>query len=230
MNTEWHVIGNEGFRFFGKMNASLSHEIKNVLAIVNENAGLLEDFILMAGKGVPIDPERIKSIAVKIQEQIRRADRIVKKMNTFAHSGDESKRQVDLREMVAFMAALSERLASMRNVTLQFAPPDNPLTITTHPFLLENIFWLCLDFAMDATGPGKTVILHVDGSEKKVLIAFSELNDLSETRVSEFPSDVENALIQALGGQIAVDVKKGRIVIHLPRTIAWGSYFGTTHK
>lgn len=219
MNKEWHILGDEGFRFFGKMNASLSHEIKNVLAVVNENAGLLEDFMLMAGKGAPIDPERIRSISVKIQEQIRRADRIVKNMNTFAHSADEFRKQVDLGETLAFMAVLSERLASMRNVTLQFAPPGNPLAITTHPFLLENIIWLCLDFAMDCAGSGKTVLLQADGSEKEVKIAFSGLTGVSETTPSRFPSGAANALAEALEGRIAVDGKAGEIRLTLPRTI-----------
>ena len=40
-----------GLQFFGRMSASISHEIKNVLAIINENAGLLEDFSLMADRG-----------------------------------------------------------------------------------------------------------------------------------------------------------------------------------
>jgi hypothetical protein len=42
------------------MTASISHEIKNVMAIINESAGLLEDYSLMAEKGMPIDPERLK--------------------------------------------------------------------------------------------------------------------------------------------------------------------------
>ena len=34
-----------GLFFFGKMSASISHELKNVLAIINENAGLAEDLM-----------------------------------------------------------------------------------------------------------------------------------------------------------------------------------------
>ena len=43
MNNQWDIIGGEGLQFFGKMSASISHEIKNVLAIINENTGLIED-------------------------------------------------------------------------------------------------------------------------------------------------------------------------------------------
>ncbi len=33
---------------FAKISAAISHEIKNTLSIINENAGLLEDFAQMA--------------------------------------------------------------------------------------------------------------------------------------------------------------------------------------
>ncbi len=41
----------DGLRFFGMINASISHEIKNVLAIISESAGLMEDLLLLAQKG-----------------------------------------------------------------------------------------------------------------------------------------------------------------------------------
>ena len=42
-----------GLQFFGKVSASIAHEIKNVLAIINENAGLLEDLTFAARKERP---------------------------------------------------------------------------------------------------------------------------------------------------------------------------------
>ena len=42
-----HLLDEEmgtGLQFFGKMTASISHEIKNVMAIINESAGLLDDY------------------------------------------------------------------------------------------------------------------------------------------------------------------------------------------
>jgi len=45
----------DSLRFFGKIVASISHEIKNVMAIINEKAGLIKDLTLMAEKGVESD-------------------------------------------------------------------------------------------------------------------------------------------------------------------------------
>jgi signal transduction histidine kinase len=88
MSWDWNVLGEAGLQFFGKMSASISHEIKNALAIINESAGLLDDLSLRAERGIPVEPERLKKQAGNILKQIRRADGIIQNMNKFAHSID----------------------------------------------------------------------------------------------------------------------------------------------
>ena len=58
------IIAETGLQFFSQISASISHELKNVLGIINENAGLLEDLTLMAERGVPLDPVRLKAMTV----------------------------------------------------------------------------------------------------------------------------------------------------------------------
>jgi len=56
MNDSLDVREETALRFFGNISTSISHEIKNVLAIINENAGLLEDYNLHGRKGNPAQP------------------------------------------------------------------------------------------------------------------------------------------------------------------------------
>jgi signal transduction histidine kinase len=114
MQVQWDTFAREGFQFFGTMSASISHEIKNALAIINENAGLLEDYALLAEKGRPIDPERLKVLAGQVMKQIKRADNLVKRMNRFAHSADEPLKNIDLGETLELITAIAQRVASMR--------------------------------------------------------------------------------------------------------------------
>ena len=86
MSRNHNIINETSLQFFGLISASTSHEIKNTLAIINENIGLLNDFIFMSDNGTPLNPERVKKIADKITKQIQRTDQIVKNMNEFAHS------------------------------------------------------------------------------------------------------------------------------------------------
>ena len=149
MGSDWDIIGKEGLQFFGKMSASISHEIKNVLAIINENAGLLEDFTLMAEKGRPIDMERFKTVAGKIRGQVGRADGIVKNLSRFAHSSDDFTGEIDLNELLGFVMSLSNRFATMVDVSFEHMEADRPVLLNTTPFILQNLLWLCLNFAME---------------------------------------------------------------------------------
>ena len=76
MPAQYDTIGESGLQFFGKVSASISHELKNVLAIINENAGLLEDLTLAAQRGKAIDPERLNRTAGNFLKQIHRAHNI----------------------------------------------------------------------------------------------------------------------------------------------------------
>ena len=56
-----------GLSFFGAMTASISHEIKNRMAVINEQAGLLEDLVLMSKKGKALEAERLLQLAGKVK-------------------------------------------------------------------------------------------------------------------------------------------------------------------
>lgn len=219
MNSKYDIIGESGIQFFGKMSASIAHEIKNALAIINENAGLLEDLTLMAEKGMPLDPERLKALAGKIMKQIRRADGIVKNMSQFAHAVDEPVKNVDLGDVLALMTQLSNKFAVMRGVTLEPQPPDSPVMVTTHPFLLKNLVWLCLDYTMDAAGAGKKVRLDTEKTKKGAHIRFTGLEGLAAMPADRFPTDRAQALLNGLNAELAIDRDSGEIALILPGNV-----------
>ncbi|MDD3313101.1 sensor histidine kinase [Pseudodesulfovibrio sp.] len=150
----------DGLRFFGRVSASVSHEIKNVFAVINESAGLIDDFTLMAEKGMPIQPERLKKAAGSILNQIRRGDAIIKNMNAFAHSIDEDVREVDLAELVGLTVALATRMADMKQVRLTLGDRE-PATLSANPFDLMRLLHSSIAAALDALAPGDTLAAGV---------------------------------------------------------------------
>jgi len=129
MNQGKGSAGQAGVRFFSKMSASISHDIKNVLAVINENAGLLDDLCLMVARGKPLNSDRVKRLDGDIQEQVRRGDQIVTIMNRFAHSADSESMPVDLGERLYLLEALSQRAATMRGVRLEVQRPAAPVRV-----------------------------------------------------------------------------------------------------
>ena len=215
MGSDWEIIGKEGLQFFGKMSASITHEIKNVLAIINENAGLLEDFTLMAEKGRPIEMERFKTVAGKIKNQVRRADGIVKNLSRFAHSADAFTEEIDLNEVLKFVVSLSGRLADMQGIALEQMHADRPVMVTTTPFCLQNLLCLCLDFAMEVTGTEKNIHLSAEKMENGAQIRFSHLRDMEKIPGDRFPTQKEKALMGAIGARLSIDPGGGELRLML---------------
>jgi signal transduction histidine kinase len=219
MDVNWELIGDAGLQFFGKMSASISHELKNALAVINENAGLLDDLTLMAAKGVPMDPARLKRLAEAVIKQIRRADDIVKNMNRFAHSVDEPIKAVNVVEVLEVMRELSARLAAMRSVTVDLRPSGAPLLIRTRPFFLQNVIWLCLDFAMILAGSRGAIVLSAEEEKGVVRIRFTGVENLRKTPSPEFPGERERPLFELLGAQCMTDPGKAELLLTLPDTL-----------
>jgi len=216
MSWNWEIIGETGLQFFGKMSASISHEMKNVLAIINENAGLLEDLTAMVEKGMPLDPQRLKTPASRIMKQIRRGDDIIKGMNRFAHSVDDPLRQIDIHDILALTCALSNRFASMRGVSLELETSSTPVALVTNPFFLQNLLWLCVDFAIGCAGAGKTVSLQAEKTEGGATIRFSKLQDMEKAETASFPAERERALLHALNADLVIHKEMGELRLTFP--------------
>lgn len=220
MNGQLEIIAQSGLQFFGKIAASISHEIKNVLAIINENAGLLEDLTLMAERGMAIDPQRLRALSRTLMKQIKRADAIVKNMNRFAHSADASLQTIDLNDVIELLAALSNRIAVMRGITLNPQLNENPVTLKTSPFLLMNLLWLCLDFAMGAAGDQKVVELVTQRSDTSIQIRFQQIGCLADVALQPFPAERERRLLDLLKAELEISAENREICIKLSEEVS----------
>ena len=217
MTDQWETIAREGFQFFGKMSASISHEIKNALAIINESAGLLEDFSLLADKGRPIDPERLKGLAQSVLKQVQRADGLVKKMNRFAHSADDAIRIFDVGEALDLVISLVQRLYAMREARVELVLPDHPVMAVTNLFLLENIIWLCLEFLL--TENHKVVKLIPETIGEGVRISLVGQFGFPDDPGRVFPSEKEKALLEALKAELRMEPQAGEMILSLQKNI-----------
>jgi C4-dicarboxylate-specific signal transduction histidine kinase len=216
MTDDSHALAIEGVRFFGEVSASISHEIKNVLAIINENAGLLHDMILMSEKGMPLSPERLLKLSRSIAGQVARGDRIVKGMNQFAHSADVSTETVDVYAVILFLSDLNARLIAMKGKAPHIGMPATPVIAVTNRFFLENLVWACLCRAMDAGSADQTVSVKIEKIEDAARIRFCGLSGDVFARGTNFPSPRETAVARILGAQLTTDGEKREIRLILP--------------
>ena len=204
-----------GLQFFGQISASISHELKNVLGIINENAGLLEDLTFMADRGVPLDPVRLKAMAESVKKQVGRANAIIGNMNRFAHSADRSIATVDLAQTIDLALAVTARFAVMRGVALDLQLPENPVALQTAPFFLINLIWQCLEFSMSASGDERQIEMVAEAAQDGARIRFGGLGGFSDTLLETFPSEREQHLLETLGADLTVAPERREMVLKL---------------
>ncbi|MFZ5979046.1 MAG: hypothetical protein ACOYVF_00295 [Candidatus Zixiibacteriota bacterium] len=135
--------------FFGAVTASVSHELNNVISIIDQNAGLLGDLLAGVQHGRPLSEEQLKRVADKITMQTGRGVGIIKRLNTFAHSADKPVREFDLNAVIENLTALTERLANLKAVKQEVIYPNRPLIMTGNPFLTQQMVFLIIRELLD---------------------------------------------------------------------------------
>lgn len=198
--------------FFGKVNASISHELKNILAIISEAAGLLQDLTEMANKGQKIELEMLKTCSQDIVEEIQRGFTTIKQMNVFSHSVDEPVKKVNLADVVGLMIALARFLSYASK--MRFAPaPGAETMVLTCPFRLQNLIYRALIFAFESAGPDGQVQVAVrpqpDGGATIIFNGFKPDNARS------FASDATKKFAASIGVDIreASDLKGFELIV-----------------
>lgn len=214
MNSQYDALGEAGLLFFGKVSASISHEIKNVLAIINENVGLLEDFAFAAQNGKAIDPDRLSRVCQQFNKQILRADHILRNMSRFAHSVDRFESPVDLHDVAVLVANLAGRLAAMRKLTIAVDPPPSPIIVNTNPFLVQNLIWLCLELALTLTTAGGTLRLTAEKKNDRSSLRIDGLDGLTRDSAENLPAGLAG-MFAAIGAECFADAEKKNITIFL---------------
>ena len=152
-----------GVDFFGRLAASVSHEINNVMTIINEKSGLLEDLAYAAEQGCALDPARVRDIGASFARQTRRGVEILRRFNKFAHCVDEPSATFELKSVLDNLASLCERLAQLRKIELKTESLETGLNIHGDPFMVQHAVFACLDAVLDVLEPGGAATLSMRG-------------------------------------------------------------------
>lgn len=211
-------LDDSGVRFMGEMSAANAHEIKNALAVINENAGLLADLAILAEKGATLDTDRLKRLASTIAQQVARADEIAKSTNRFAHSTDKNQGPVDLSQSLILMKTMAMRFATKRHINIEVVPAKPTITLLVQPFNLLHLLWLCLQCAMEATNAEKTIRITMKKDKAKTVIRYGPLSHIEEAMVTNLCEKTEmKRLLKLMNGRLAAETENEALVLSLDR-------------
>ncbi|MGD8562378.1 MAG: hypothetical protein PVG03_07580 [Desulfarculaceae bacterium] len=180
--------------FCARVTASATHEIKNELAVINEQARLVQELLAMAAQGKEPDLARLEQIIGRVVVRVGQADMAVRRLNAFAHSADLDRTQADAGRELGVIAPLFKRIAARHRATLALESEAPPAPVIGQPLLVEQAMWACLE-AVAAQAEDKEVRLSVQRDGGQVLVRFA-------AELSGEPQEPPSAVLQPLGAKV----------------------------
>lgn len=160
MDRKQALFNYDSLALFGRVNASISHELKNIMAIISETAGLLSDLSEMAKGGTAIDPDILTSSIDSIAEEIERGFTTIRQMNRFSHSVDIPVGSIDLMEILDLVGQLCGYLAFAGKMRIHPCREASPI-VRTSPFILQAVIYQTVAGIFRNTGPEKELDVSV---------------------------------------------------------------------
>jgi C4-dicarboxylate-specific signal transduction histidine kinase len=200
--SEEKLLREKGLAFFGSITASFSHEINNVMAIIAELAGLMEDLLRAADQGNPPPLERFRGISERIGTQVKRGEQMIKRLNRFAHTMDEPVKTIDMTHLLEDLVALSERPRTRRRARLETRFPEDTILLVSNPFLLQQAIFSCIELVLAASHDHQLLRLILekqDGGARITVAGENPIVKTDEAALSFLP-----VLMQELGGKVEV--------------------------
>jgi C4-dicarboxylate-specific signal transduction histidine kinase len=159
--------------FMGKVTASSTHEIKNHLAVINEQSRLLQEMLIMSRQGKEVNPDRLEQLIGRVVARVEQADQAVRRLNAFAHSADAELTNTDPQQTIAALLRIFERIASLKEITLNFDSVQNCGEIAQRPIYLEQTVWVCLESMVRQAEKQSELRVSLECEEDVLRVAFS---------------------------------------------------------
>lgn len=192
-------------RFFGAMTASSTHEMKNALAIINENAGLLEDLVLLDNTAKEKLPERVASISGRIKKQVKRSDAILKNLNRFSHTMDKSGDFVELNSVIDFMVLFGGRLLQRNNCSIKVENYPSDVNVKSTMFQLQHFIWRIIEALCYDKNQQITIKIGIMKKSGTPFLRFSPQKIEHDILNQVFESPYNQRLIEVIGIRTQID-------------------------
>lgn len=214
MEKETGQICAEGLAFFGRTNRFISHELKNILAIISETLGLIDELLELAETGKTLKPGKLRSLSESVLEEVDRANEIIRNMNAFGHSVDAFLGEIDINRTITLMIGLLRLDPSSRDTEIHFSECDTR-PIQNSPFFLGSLIYRLLNYSHINARPEKKIRVAVTPNANGIRMTFT---GIIEKNRSLLASETE-ILAGAISAGISFDDSAGEMYLDLPASM-----------
>ena len=143
----------------GRMAASVAHEINNPLAIINEDAGLLQDMAMFAAD-YPMK-EKTLGLVASIHKSVERCSNVTHRLLGFAKRMDMRKEPIALDRLLIEVVGFQRTEALHRNIDIEYHFPENVSPIESDRGKLQQVFLNILSNAFAAVDDNGKIVIQI---------------------------------------------------------------------
>ncbi len=158
--------------FVARITAAATHEFRNILAIVKESSGLVDDLITRAGS-VPPDQEKLRWALDRIRLQVARGSDLSTSLNRVMHGLDREQEPVALPDALAHAVRLAQRFARQQQCTIELGEPADEVVVTANVLDLYRALVITLEWCVGRMTEGGTVVVEATPWEGRPAVRFS---------------------------------------------------------
>ncbi len=197
--------------FIAKITASTTHEIRNVLAIIKESAGLIGDLVRARSEARPLDQDRVIRAVDRVDAQITRGADILTNLNRFAHRLDHVTEQNDLNLEADQVAMLCKPFARQKGHTVEVEHGTDGLTVELNALCLHMAFCRAVDCCLEGMEEPGTVWMRTGRAGEAVSVEFT--GEVGDTPVPSPPGAATNwGILEGLAQELGATVESSNTV------------------
>jgi len=159
--------------FLAAMTASATHEVRNVLAIIKESAGLIGDLAHASGERGALDREKLFRAVDRIEAQVRRGADLLTNLNRLSHTLDHGLATLDLGEEVEQMIFRGQRFARKKGQQAAVGEMAEDCTVRVDPLRLHMVLFAGMECILDLLPEGSAVTVGVRNEAGARVVEYS---------------------------------------------------------
>jgi len=159
--------------FIARMTASTTHELRNVLAVVKESAGLVDDLTLALQQRKPVNPDKMLQATRRIDAQVARGADLLTSLNRLAHGLDHPEERIDLGQHVRHVVFLCQRFARLRRLRLEVEADGGERMVRANALQLLMLLTAAVDCCIEGLPEESVVGIRVAGSADRPSVEFT---------------------------------------------------------
>jgi len=174
--------GNPEAAFLADMTASATHEVRNVLAIIKESAGLIQDLIEMGTRTGAVDEEKVGRAVERIELQVKRGADILTNLNRLSHTLDQERTTVDLEQEVEQIVFLSQRFARKKGHEVETEKGEEVVELVVNSLALQMALFATMECCLTELPDGSRIRVSAGRSGRDPVVEFRVEGEAARTR------------------------------------------------